>query len=513
MPIVNIPISDTLETIERPIIYDIINRLCVLTGINTNTQIRFYGAGTETAQQWNSSLNKNKELNNLYPLIDNLTIEVEENYDPNRMISIAVENPENPLIFLDEALGIYIKPVRSPTDVIVTFKYKARDRNVAMRWRNEIRTKTAKNREINMHDINYSWHLPETYIDALYTIWKLRNSIGSYNDTFETWFYKCASDQITIVSNLAGKGEILAIAEKQVGIQGLYDFEGVPDRPEKEGDVGMWVVSFTYKFKYDKPINTVFNYPLVVHQQLLPEPYRLQTPPYSLQAQWLRYSASGLDFSYFQADNQTIKAIANRGLDIPAFDTFYPGSILSYSLRIFSVLTNITPDNQTSLFNLSDLGDFNLDQDILDFIRLSEFSYITQTYQSILQLNLYEGTYIKDPSLITVDSTLNVSATTALDLRKVYHVRLSMVCNLSLLTSAAIARLKAYPIALAKIVSAINQSLPSIGNVSNLNSLSKADLGLLGLPGGINPNTFGATTVQTLFVATKPNLTNNNTSI
>ena len=491
MPIINIPLSNTLETIERPIIYDIIRRVEDLTGISSKTQIRYFGEGTQTGQQWNSSLNKDKDLNNLYPLVDNLTIEVEENYDAGRMLSIAVENRENPLVFFDPDLGIYIKPVRSPTDVVITFKYKARDRNAAVRWRNEIRTKTAKNREINMHDINYSWHLPNAYLDILSSIWTLRNNIAGYGDTFEEWFYKRMTDKITAVSDLAGNNVILAIAEKQAGIQGLYDFEGVPDKPEKDGDVGMWTVSFTYKFKYDKPINTIFNYPIVIHQQLLDEQYRFLTPAYSLQEKWKQYTASGKVFAYFQSDTQLMRALANRGLDIPSFDIFYPETVLASTLRVFTVLTNISVSDLTTLFNLADLGDFNLDSDILSFLKTSEFIYCTQTYQSIFQLNLYEDVYLQYGTILTVDSNLNVSATAPLDLRKTYHVRLSMVSDLSLLSTSAINRLKAAPVALAKIVAAI-------GNASN--GLSLTDLGLLGLPNGIPPNTFGASTVQTLFV-------------
>lgn len=231
MPTINIPLSDLLATVERPIIYDIINRVCILTGLNT-PQIRFYGEDASAAQ-WNSTINKDPNLQNLWPVLENLSIEVEEDYDPNRLISMAVEYPENPYIFLDNDLGIHIKPVKSPTDVIVRFKYTARDRNQVVRWRNEVRTRTAKNRDINMHDVNYSYTLPYQYLDVLEHIWTLRNNIAGYGDTFEKWFYSHMTDRITRVSNLAGKNGVLAIAEKQIGIQGLFDFEGVPEKPEK----------------------------------------------------------------------------------------------------------------------------------------------------------------------------------------------------------------------------------------------------------------------------------------
>ena len=497
MPTINIPLSDLLATVERPIIYDIINRVCILTGLNT-PQIRFYGEDASAAQ-WNSTINKDPNLQNLWPVLENLSIEVEEDYDPNRLISMAVEYPENPYIFLDNDLGIHIKPVKSPTDVIVRFKYTARDRNQVVRWRNEVRTRTAKNRDINMHDVNYSYTLPYQYLDVLEHIWTLRNNIAGYGDTFEKWFYSHMTDRITRVSNLAGKNGVLAIAEKQIGIQGLFDFEGVPEKPEKSEDNGMWSISFSYKFKYDKPINTVFTYPIMVHQQIIDKMYRFDAPAYSMQKQWAQRSLSGDDFAYFQGDNKTVQAMANRGLDIPAFDTFIPGTILPTTARIFSVLVNITPTDMRSLFNLADLGDFNLNQDILDLMRQSEYAYMPQLYGSIFSISLYAGNVIQDSSVLTIDSNLNVKATIDLNLRKVYHVRLSLVTDVTFLTIEARARLKLFPKALNKILAAISQSLPLIGG-SPKNSLTPYELSTLGIPKPINPSQYGGSLVQTLFI-------------
>lgn len=510
MPNISIPLSDLLNTVERPVIFDVVRRVQDLTGISSKTQIRYYGEDAKAAQ-WNSTIAKNNKQHNLWPVTDNLTIEVEEDYDPNRMIATAREYSEAAYIFFDNDLDIRIKPVRSATDVVIRFKYKARDRNQAIRWRNDIRSKTAKNRDMNMHDITYSYHFPEQYLDILGEIWKMRNNVAGYGDTFEKWFYTNCTDKITQVSNLSGSKVILAITEKQVGVQGLYDFEGVPEKPEKENDEGMWSISFSYKFKYEKPIDTVFHYPVMIHQQLLQEKYRFAEPPYSLQAQWKQYTLSGKFFSFFQEDNRTVMALANRGLDIPAFDQFQPDVVPVSTMRVFTALSAISQEDKRYLFDLDDLGDFNLDTELLAFIRESEYPYMTGLFQSILQLNLYEDRYLLENNMLSVDSNLKVSATSDLNLRKTYRVRLSLVGDLTLINPAFFARIKKYPKIRDKLVSSMTLAMKNSGS-SQGNGVSASshglgknrptdwELSLLGIPPHIGINKYGGSLVQTLFV-------------
>ena len=501
MSVVNIPISNLLNTVERPLIYAIVKQLCDLTGISSKTQIRFYGDEAK-AMQWNSGIDKSKEFHNQWPLMENLTIEVVEEDNKDRMLSIAVEKPEVPYIFNDPALGIYIKPVRSPTNVVINFKYKATDENQVKRWRNQIRTRYAKNREINMHEATYSYQFPNQFVSLLYEIWKLRNNIASYNDTFEDYFYKHADDKLTRVANLSGKNVMLTIADREKGIQGVYDFEGMPEKPEKEDIGAMWTIGFSYSFQYDKPVDLVCKYPIAIHQQLLPVQFRHNPVEYKLENQWTQTTISGMDYKIFTGQDQIDRMWGNKGLNIPRFDYFIPGSVTTSTLRVFSALVCITPNDRRTLLNLKHLGEFSMHPDILTFIAESEYKYVTNLFQSIIQINLYSNEDIMDPGILTVDSNLNVVATSDLDLRKTYHLRLSLVANLLLLNTDAIKRLKLFtPSVLEVLVTAINAGLSQSGNSTGLfkNSLNQADLNLLGIPNK-QYNTNGATLVATLFI-------------
>lgn len=501
MPSINIPIGDLTSTVERPVIYDIIRQMQDLTGISSKTPVHFYGDDAK-APQWNSQQVGGKyQSDNLWPHMENITIEVDEDYTPDRLISSSIKQPDNPFIFIDEEVGTYIKPVYSATDVVIRVKFKARDKNQANRWRNEIRTRTGMNRDINMHEITYSYHLPEEYLGILENLYTLKENINGTGESFKDWFFNHASDRIGNVSDLAGKNVILVVSEKAAGIQGLFDFEGVPDKPEKEDDHEVWTIGFSYKFKYEKPINTVMYYSNFIHQQAVAKKYLGNAPAYSLQNVWKNRPTSAENFAFFQEDNRIFKAMANKGLAIPSFDEFIPRNIPSTTLKVFTIVTFITPTDKRSLFNLRHLGEFNLDEEVLNFIAASEYPYITKSFNSIFNLHLYENTNIVEDGILTVDSDLNVNATADLDLNKTYRVRLSMGADMSYLTAPALSRLKDFPTVRDKVVSAINLALGSSGNQTDLmkNKLREIDYILLGTKPG-NNLMYGSSLAQALFV-------------
>jgi hypothetical protein len=284
---------------------------------------------------------------------------------------------------------------------------------------------------------------------------------------------------------MSGEFANWVIAEKQMRIQGLFDFQGVPDKPEKEGDLSAYTTTFTYKFSYDKPIHCVMIYPIMVHNQLMNRRFRLDKA-YTIEDQNKSYSLSALNFSKFEDGNEILKAIGNRGLDIPDFDTdFYPNSIPSGTSRVFTVLCRITNDNKKFLFNLKDLGSFSLDSEVLDFINYDK-DFITKSYASILSLHLYENQNLKQSGSLIIDNDLNVSSVDDLNLRNIYRVRLGLVVNIHLLNEVVLSRIKSYNINnksfCKKLIKSISSILRDIGGDSDIrsNNLSQADLIKLG---------------------------------
>ena len=479
-------------------IYAVARQLQNQTQISSQTPIRYFGEDAK-AFQWNSAITTDPIIHNKWPLIETLVIEVEEEFDTDKILNMQTHNPEVPFVFLDSELGVYLKPAYSTQNITIRFKYVAKDRNQAIKWRNEIRTKISQLRSALMHELTYSYHLPEQYIDLIREIYTLREAIGGYGDSFNKYLAEHSTSRLTTLSNQNGSTFIYAVAETQAGIVGSFDFEGFPEKPEKDGDTDNFAISFSYKFRYEKPISVVCKYPSLVHQQFLPEKY-WPRPAYDLTKVFKRLTNSGESFANFQIDNINNRMMADKGLVIPPFDEFLPAFIPPFTLKVLSVLLTISVDDKRTLLNLKQLGDFNFKQEILDFM-VGEAAYMPKVMGSIFYCQLYENENAMAEPILSIDSNLNVVALKDLDVRKQYRIRISLVGDLSMVNTQGLARLKASVAARTIIIDAINASLTNSGNQKALykNQLTANDYRILGIksPGMVG---LGHSLVQYLYV-------------
>lgn len=479
---INRPVNDLLQSVERPVVFGVIRRLQELTLIPHDTLVRYYGEDA-AAPQYNSTLSRDPEADNRWPHRESIAIEVEEGPDPNNMLTMAVKQPEQKFFFWDEELGVILRPAYSSTTVTVRVQYKAVDKNQATKWYNEIRTRYAMMREVFLHEINYSYHVPDEFLVILKEIHRLRENIAPYGEIFTDYLTKHLTNRATEVSNLNGQDSFLAIAEKQAYVQGTFDFEAVPDKPTRDDEPNLWVTSFSYTFRYDKPIEVVMNYPIIVHQQMLSTKYRPDEVPFTYQSILKRFSYSMEKLAAFAADNVKLRHISNAGLSLPASDyNFVPRSYPRGTVKAFTALCAMDPADPRDLMNLHKLGEFHLYQDLLDFM-VGEAPYMTQQYQSVFQLNHYVDGRIQDQSGLACDASLNVRLVDAADLRKTYRLRLGLVVNFTYLREAALQRLAAHPAAAIRVCCAINAGIRTLSNQKDVRKsrLSDEDLATLGL--------------------------------
>jgi len=480
VPNIVLPIEDIQDSVDRPVIYDIIRQVMDITKISSKTQIMFLGDEGKTAQK-NSEIIKDLITENRWNYNEKIIIEVDEDYDRNRIINSYVQQPETNFIFRDADLPVYIKPIYSSSEVKITIKYRTRDKNQANSWRNDIRTKTAMMRDLNLHEITYHYHLQEEFILILKEIHRLRENVGGYNESWDDYFINRLTSKASIITNLSGDQAIWAIAEKQIRVQGYFDFEGTPDKGDKDGDHDNWGISVTYNFTYQKPIECNMIYPIVIHNQLLSDHWRHTENIYKIENHIRSFTKSGRAFAEFESDMSILNYKGNDGISIPSFDEFIPHSILPTTVRILTALATISEIDKKNLFNLNDLGELSLDPIILDFLSKEEYPFLGRDFQSIFSLNLYRNGYMTSTGTISVDTNLNIFSKSDLSLREQYRVRLGLVTDLSYLPLAALRRLRKYPLVVQKLIPAFNSALSDMGSHPdiNKNQLTPADIAIL----------------------------------
>lgn len=455
--IVNVPETD--ESVTRPIVTEMINHVMKITDMPENTRVVFPGILGKTMQP-GSSINPN-DPDLTFAHTNKITIEVEEKYEEERLQAMAVHRPENFHLFRDDKLNVFIRPVYSPTDITINIKYRTVDRVSAMRWRDDIRTRIAMGRDLNVHELSYHYLVPEETLVLLKEIHRLREANHGYGDTFDTYLKNNASSRLTTVSNLSGTKTKLGMSETQIRIVGRFDFEAVPEEGERDGEGDAWSISFSYKFRYDKPICCTMMYPVIIHGQLLGLDY-IPDPVYKLEDYKKKFALSANYFNTFEEVN-TPRNIT-PGFPIPFHDDFVPKYVPEDSLRLFTTIVVIDPVYPSHLFNLRELGSVTLRSDILDFL-VTEAPFMNRAYMSIFKISIYKEDELMNDTDVYVDSDLDVHVSFIVDPRKTYRVRLSLNTDLSYLDEETLKRIRKKATVLITLLETIDPTIRDSGNL------------------------------------------------
>jgi hypothetical protein len=475
MPKIVMAVPELEQSVTRPIVLDITRQLFAMTGIPPTTSI-FYPGDNGRAKQPNSGITPDSDINNA-PFTNKITIEVEEDYQIDHILTSAIYRPENLFIFRDDRIETNIKPIYSATDVTLSFHFRAIDKASCMRWRDDIKTRVSMSRDVINHDLSYYYLIPPEFLVILKELHRMRENVNGYGEDYDTYFKANSTQRASYITNLIGTQGQWAISETQMRVIGVFDFEGVPERGSTEDEGGTWSIGFSYKFKYDKPSACTMSYPLVIHNQVVAQNYRPDAPVDTPDQHVRSYSLSAENFYAFEKKTQLLGT--PQGVAIPSFDEFIPASTPVNTMRVFTAMTTLDPAAPSLLMSLTNLGvNQVIDPDILAFIT-GEIAYLTRARQSAFAISLYRNIDLLEPNAVKVMPNLDVVSNIELSTRDYHHVRLSLATDLSQLPIAARDRMRMHGKACQLILMALDPSLQSRGFIPilvNNTYVTRADL-------------------------------------
>jgi hypothetical protein len=506
--------ADTDETVVRPVILDVVRHVMKVTGLDeAKTPIFFPGTENATFQP-GSSLSTDSLQNRVRSAFTNqVAVEVDEQYEHDRILSTAVFRPDNLFIFRDDHLETSIRPTYSSTEVTINLRFRAQDKTTAIRWRDDLRQRVSMGRMTYLHELTYSYFIPPEMLVILQEIHRMREAVAGFGEDWDTYFKNTASPKVTKQVGLDGNNAIWSMPETQMRVVGYFDFDGAPEQGSREEGGDTWTISVGYKFKYDKPVACVMFYPLMIHNQLMDQKYRPDTLPYQVEHQQRSYSWSAGAFRYFESSYPLVQLAKQDGVFVPNFDEFIPNSVIPETMRVITLLFNLDPANPTLLNLETDLGGYQFDPDIVTFLK-SEAPYMTKPYRSVFNLSLYENKNLMAPDWLAVDGNLNVTSTKPLSYRHYYHLRLSLIEDLSMLDPGAKDRLQNHCSAAVRIMDTLDPTLKDRGLLPVCmpgdwlsNSDLKDSINIINRPviSRGNSQEYGMKTVETLFITTRNN--------
>lgn len=446
MPRAVVTLPNDVETITRPIVFDVCRELLRVLRMDSGpVQIVFPG-GSETLAQQGSAADDRGEVRK-YGSNPQLTVEMQERAVEDRVLTMAVQQNEHSPVFHDKELGVAIIPVYAMHEVQLSFTYRAGNRTEAQRFKHDMLMRVANLRDVQPIQVNYGYAIPYEFLHMLLAVHTRREALAGYGEDFDTYLGNHLDGRATQVTNAAGKYPALRIPEQQIHNWGTFgDFVPAMDPANKEKENGTWVINFNYRFQYDKPIGCRAVWPMVVHNQMMPFPWvddqnasGRQVDPWRQK----RHSSLTRDAMNVIAELYDRPCVTNYNEAVcPPNDEWFPKYERPDMSSMVQNLIQIDPNDLSDVIDLKNLGEHaSLDEDVLTFLK-SESRYLGNYGESICHVAMYENNTPMADDTVIVSPFLAVRQKNPMDLRKTYHTRLTVSTNLHGLRPGARRRLQ-----------------------------------------------------------------------
>ncbi|WP_257292806.1 hypothetical protein [Endozoicomonas sp. ONNA1] len=439
MPKLTVDCSQTYQTIIRPVALQVVDDMLKQTGIEKDIPVIFPGANSGPIQS-GSALTNDEGIR-----FDNerhLKIEVTEQYLEEGIYNSSIRSRSQPFIFCDDTLAINIEPIYSETQLTFSVSFKAPTRHEVEQWRDRMRRKVIMGHGVMLHKVNYHYVIPQEYLVVLHHLHSLRETVSPYNESLKEYLKSRFHPRVGLVADLAGQSEVMVKNETQIGITGVFDWTLGPEL-NKGGNGENWEVSFTYTIMFDKISSISMTYPMMVHNQLVGDKFRLDcdhnAPLVNGLGSKTRY--------YLDHVRETLDYMDDAGnfppfkhITLPCFDDWLPERVPLATSTALTAMIGVDTDNPTEVFDITNLGDYTFHPVLLDYI-LEYPEKVTQDKQHPVHVQLYIDEHWLDEVELTMDAQGKVTTQNPMDPRRRHHIRISLVNDLSLLSDQAITRL------------------------------------------------------------------------
>lgn len=437
MPRYIVDIPEVYRSVTRPVNLEVSRQLMKWLGLTGNEMI-VYNGDNDSFPLPNASIDDqgNAEVNRLSSN-NKLFITTEEIESPQTGFEVNYRNKAYPAVFLDERTQVYVAPIYAHVFVTVSMTKRFHSRSEALRWRNRVESTLNRNFINPNHTVQYHYPLPMNLLYLLDEVWKRRERVAPYGEDINTYFKRHFTDEMTVIANMAGQEPFFAIRETQANIIGNLEFTRTP-YPVKASAYGSYEYSFTYRFEYDRISNLSVEYPLMVHNQFLPRellPVEAKTnfeiePGYDIQMQYLR--------KHLHPKAAPLASVPPGFYVEPYFDSWLIPREDPMLVPQYQALLQVDDVNQKTILTLTDLGDYQLFPEFLDYVRHCG-NRVFVRHHSLVHIQVFSNTIPIDNEKLTLDPvTTNVDCLFDMNLRHEYRLVLNLDTNLVGLTADAV---------------------------------------------------------------------------
>jgi hypothetical protein len=434
MPTITVDVENTEQTVTRRVVLDVVYDLIAAFGLPYTITIIYPGANDP--EDLPVSVGKPPSTRNQTMKV---MVQVEEAFVERDVATTVLKANEQRPIFRDSALNVLVSPIYARKRLIITVAIRFPDRNAALTQMHDMRRHATMHQDGLFHEVKYQYLIPKVNVVILREIHRLRERLAGYGEDLGIWLNEGFNDQAVTLSNADGSQRTLAKEEIQTGLLGTYDFEIVPEAPETNETKTSHTLNLTYTVEYDKPISTMMQYPLMVHNQPIDSNFYDASMPFELGHRLMMPSSTRFNTDAFTKNNYVTGF--PMGAPVPTFLDWLPPTTPNATDGLLRVLCMVDPQDRYDVASFTALGQLTWRPEYLDYL-VAERQWMTMHRHSPLFVALYEDDRMLGHDAIEIDEDLNVRSTFPMDLRKRYHLWVAILTNWEFLKSDAIVRLR-----------------------------------------------------------------------
>lgn len=440
MPKISLPVPETYQSITRPVYQAVIKQLLVNTDVMAATVIG--SLGDQESLPLNGSGHMTDSEVTAFNHRQKVLVRYTEQAQEQTLLAQPAVGLNGRFVFSDPELGIGVRPVYTMHDCVLSFIFRSVDKQQAIAWRDDIVRQIRNNRAEQLYEATYKYPFTDVGLVILMDLHRLREEVAPYGETFaKYWKDHTPETKMTFISNPAGDQLLPVVEEQQVNIIGYLDFTTPPT--ETKGEAGAtWEISFDFKFEYERPVSYVMDFPISIHQQIVPGKWYNREKNYT--PEW--YADQGYVDTVLNAPRQ-LNWIRNKnylGIPYPHFDDWLPHTPHPDYLNLFTALLKIDSTDLRKVADLNQLGPYVL-KDIFKTYLREQKAFAFAVARMAIRIEIYEGNNVMSHEVLTLGEDLVIRCTRDLDLRKPYHLRINVLHYLDRLTSEDTTTLRKHP--------------------------------------------------------------------
>jgi hypothetical protein len=472
MPKLTLDLEALDRMVDRKVVLGVVGELFYYLGLNPDATIHYPdGANGENLKRTLKDRFGDYDTDPRY----SAHVNVEKEFLEEGIPKSALNTKENPVLFRDKDLGIYLAPVYNRVEMALEIQFQFPSRVEANNALNDLRRQMSRYRDVMVHEVRYTYLIPRVCTAIIEKCHELRENQAGYGVSYTDYVDTHMTSQKYVATNASGEHARLGKEEVQTNILGRHTFDMVNRQGEATTEPAATTLAFTYRFRFDRPMSVEMEYPFIVHNQPLPDGWYDTAPDFELARRARGQSRLLINTEKFTTNRQLTQPL--EGVAIPHFHDWFPPTRPT-DLNGLARITLVVDDEQTqTLFNLKNLGEVSIDADLIGYLEevYADLPYYKRAAVTIL---LYEDDRLMSPEKYDVDADLNVRLTVTPNLRSRYYAWIGVLANLEKLEAGGIEPFCRHGEAALKVFAGLDGRLEESGQMPPLNSrgaLSKTD--------------------------------------